>query len=214
MSTDEILEDTTTCPMCGATIGARDRKCAACGENLTAADGESATSEGGLAEQEIRAFVGRRADYYLRNWKGALAGDGRGTGFNRAAFFLSGFWLPYRKMYFAAFVFYGIIVFESIVEEVVFVGILGKPETPVEIERLSAVAAAIVCGAFGNRWYLSRVRREITNLKSQGLPEEAILETLSRRGGTSIAASIGFFVLFMALIFVVAATFGMIFAGE
>ena len=71
------------------------------------------------------------------------------------------------------------------------------------MRRLSGLIFAMVCGAFGNQWYLSRIRREITNLKSQGMPEEAYLLSLSRRGGTNLAASLGFFALFMAVMFAV-----------
>jgi hypothetical protein len=213
MSDDALAQDTKTCPMCGANVAALDRVCGSCGENLADAHGESGVAEGGLAIQEIRAFVGPRADSYLKKWHGALAGDGRGTGFNWAAFFLSGLWIPYRKMYLVALVFYGIVIAESIAEEVIFVGILGR-ETPAVVDRLSGLIAAIVCGAFGNRWYLSRVRKEISSLKTQGMPEEAILETLARRGGTSLVASIGFFLLYMTIFFVVFAAIEMIVAGE
>jgi hypothetical protein len=214
MSDDALAQETKTCPMCGAIVAALDSKCGACGENLTDAYGQIGAGEGSLAIDEIRAFVGRRADYYLKKWHGTLAGEARGTGFNWAAFLLSGLWIPYRKMYLVALVFYGIVIAESIAEEVIFVGILGREETPAVVDRITAVIAAAVCGAFGNRWYLSRVRKEISSLKVQGMTEEAVLETLARRGGTSLGAALGFFLLFMTITFVVFMAIGMILPGE
>jgi hypothetical protein len=50
-------------------------------------------------EEEIRAFVGPNSGYYLNAWQPALSDQGSVSGFNVAAFFLSGLWLGYRKMY-------------------------------------------------------------------------------------------------------------------
>ena len=81
-----------------------------------------------LTPQEVTAFVGRKAGYYLRKWSGALDGTGDSTGFNWAALLLSGLWLPYRKMYLTTTIFMALILLESIVEEVVYVGVLGRPK--------------------------------------------------------------------------------------
>jgi hypothetical protein len=93
--------------------------------------------------------------------------------------------------------FCGVILFESILEEIVFVGILGKPEPPMVLDRGVGLVASIICGAFGNRWYLSHARRAIAEVRSEGLPEDAYLQALARRGGTNLAASLGMFVAFV-----------------
>ena len=41
-------------------------------------------------QEELRAFVGAKADYYLVKWTPLLKGWGRSAGFNWAAFFLTG----------------------------------------------------------------------------------------------------------------------------
>src|SRR5258707_862516 len=100
MSDESTSKTQATCPMCGTAIDVIASKCPACGESLTAiANGLGRESEESVALQELRAFVGRRAVYYLAKWRGVLAGSGTETGFNLAAFFLSAIWLPYRKMY-------------------------------------------------------------------------------------------------------------------
>src|SRR5262249_1702527 len=146
-----------------------------------------------------KAFVGSKAGYYLAKWRAALKGTGSVTAFNWAACLLSGVWLPYRKMYLLTVVFMGIILLESLLEEVVFVGIMRKPEAPAALGRLVGRVAAILCGAFGNRWYLSHTRKAITEVRLQGLPEDLHLQALAKRGGTNIVAALGFFVLFVAV---------------
>jgi Protein of unknown function (DUF2628). len=53
-------------------------------------------------DEEVRAFVQRNADYYLRKWS-KTPDPGKGIGWNWAAFFLPYFWLGYRKQYVALF---------------------------------------------------------------------------------------------------------------
>ncbi|MDP9195868.1 MAG: hypothetical protein M3O22_03725 [Pseudomonadota bacterium] len=51
-----------------------------------------------MAEDDLRAFVGPRADLYLARWR-MIALSGRSTGWNWPAALLTGFWLLYRRMY-------------------------------------------------------------------------------------------------------------------
>jgi hypothetical protein len=153
-----------------------------------------------LTDQEVGAFVGRNVDYYLKKWRSVLEGTGNAgnaTGFNWAAFFLSGLWLPYRKMYRAAAIFFGVILLETLLEEIVYVGFLGKPEVPGALGRFVSLIAGLVCGGFANAWYLSHTQEAITELRSQGLPEDAYLQALAKRGGTNMAASLGFMIIFI-----------------
>ena len=69
---------------------------------------------------------------------------------------------------------YSIILVESIVEEVLFVGVLGA-KTAAGLGQVVGFLAAIVCGAYGNRWYLSHARKVISNIRAQGLEEHAAL---------------------------------------
>ncbi|MEK7449193.1 MAG: DUF2628 domain-containing protein [Planctomycetota bacterium] len=161
---------------------------------------ESAVAASGdLESRQLSALVGSKAHYYLNKWTPLLRGRSRSAGFNWAAFFLSGFWLPYRKMYKATVLLYLIIIVESIVEEVVFVGILGKPETPAALTRVVGLVASMICGTYGNRWYLSHACAVVSELSDTGLRDDALLQKLSNRGGTSLAASLGMFVLFLAV---------------
>jgi hypothetical protein len=182
-----------------------------------------------ITEQEVRAFVGRKADHYFQRWGPALKSQRARydqvavaglllrlpkTGFNWAAFLLSGLWLPYRKMYVPTLVLFGVILAEAVLEEVVFVGALHMPAPPAALGRLVGVAVAVVCGCFGNRWYLSHARKVITEVRFQGLPEEEHLRMLSKRGGTSLPAALGFFVAFIGAVFAVRSVLDLLFAQE
>jgi len=187
-----------TCPMCGESVAALDTRCSACGENFADADESGGAYADGTTERELRTFVGRGADYYLRKWKAALSG-GTGTGFNLAAFLFSAIWFPYRKMYRLALILYAAVIAESIAEEVLVVWIMGNPELPRGLDLLINLLVGGICGAFANQWYLAHARKQIANLKSQGLPEEQYLKELARRGGTNLLVAFGFVFVFMGV---------------
>lgn len=153
------------------------------------------------SRRELQAFVGPKASYYLRKWAPALEGNRRDTGFNWAAFFLCGLWIAYRKMYVIAFVVYGVAALESLLEDFLFVRILGEPEPPASVDRLITLGISIICGVYGNRWYLSHTRKMVAETKAQGLQDKALLYALSKRGGTSLLASLGLFLLFCVTVF-------------
>lgn len=155
-----------------------------------------------LTEHEVRAFVGPRSDRYLEQWRPLLTAAGSGArdaGFNWSAFFLSGLWLPYRKMYKVAAIFYGIILLESLFEELVFVEVLGWPAAPNAVGTAVGLIVAIVCGRLGNRWYLDHTRAKVAELRDQGVEDYRYLQTLAERGGASVATALGFFVGFVVL---------------
>ena len=75
------------------------------------------------------------------------------------------------------------------------------PEPSRGMNRGVGLIIGIVCGLFGNRWYLSHAQKVIAKVRSQGLPEEEHLRMLSKRGGTNLLASVGFIALFILAIF-------------
>jgi MFS family permease len=158
-------------------------------------------------EQELRAVVGSNSDYYLKAWQPALAGQGHASGFNVAAFFLAAPWLGYRKMYKAVFILFGIILAVTVLENVLFLGILKTQVLFFVVSALvglvGALVVAIVTAVCSNGWYLSHVQRVIAEVRSQGLEEDAHLQALAAHGGTSLGASLGLFSLFMGTIFAV-----------
>jgi len=159
-----------------------------------------------LSEAEIRAFVGRNAKYYLRKWSSPFGDFTTATGFNWAAFLLSGFWILYRRMYRVALIAFTIVAVPAVGTEIPAAAGLADEGT---IRALNAVgnlcgfAFAIVCGIFGNAWYLAHTKRQIAQVRELGLTEEAYLRALARRGGTSFFGALGLFALFLVAIYIV-----------
>jgi hypothetical protein len=146
-------------------------------------------------EAEVRAVVGRRADFFLRKWEATERG-----GFNWAAFFLSGLWLPYRKMYRATIILYGLVLLESIAEELVFVGWFRWQGPPRAIEQGVAMAVCWVCGALGNGWYRSHMARAVATARLREPDEPQRLKLLASEGGTSVLLALAWFVAFLIAI--------------
>ena len=145
-------------------------------------------------KEEFRAFIGpKQTDLYLDVWTPMLTGKRRGASFNWAAFFLAGFWLPYRKMYLDTVILYGIGFLVLVLVDVHLISFRGAGEPPILVSLsfpLTLLIAAI-CGAYGNRWYLSHAKKMIAVAREQELQRDVFLETLSNRGGTSLLSGIG-----------------------
>lgn len=145
-------------------------------------------------EEDLRTFVGPNAGYYLSAWEPLLKGFGSYAGFNMAAFFLWGLWLPYRKMYRVALLMYALLLVESLAEDAILRWVLRMPELPYRLSALVGLTIAIVFGSMANRLYLSHARRRIAQIQDQNLTPEEYRETLRRRGGTNLVAGVLFLV--------------------
>ena len=133
-------------------------------------------------KEEFRAFVGPNwGDYYYGAFRRIVTGKGRGASFNPAAFVLAGFWLPYRKMYLATVILYGVGFLEIILEV----------KTPGLVYFGVNLLIFAICGAYGNRWYLSHAKRVIAVVGQRLLQRDIFLQTLANRGGTSLVSAIG-----------------------
>ena len=142
--------------------------------------------------EKFRAFVGPNwAEYYQGEWTPILTGKGRSAPVNWAAFSLAGFWLPYRKMYLATVIFYGVSFLLVIIEDGYFIGIRGFAETPGAVILGHNLLLALICGRYGNEWYLLHAAKLIDVVGEKGLQQDTFLETLSNRGGRSLVAGIG-----------------------
>ncbi len=164
------------------------------------ADADNRPNDAGLKQAEIRAFVGKNAGYYLRKWPSSLEDHGPARGFNWAAFMLSGLWVAYRKMYRATLIMFGLILAESVCEEIAVATNLMSEQASASLSRISGLIICLICGTLGNAWYLAHTRREIARVRAQDLPNDAYLAALARRGGTSFLASLGLFCLFFVAV--------------
>lgn len=138
-----------------------------------------ANSEDAPANDErLRAAIGPRADYYLRQWR-EMDESGKSYSWNWAACLLSVFWFAYRKMWGAT-----IAVALAYIVASPFLDPTNK--LYFRIAAFSLVGLSFVTGGFGNLVY----RREIEKL----IAGTATLEQLRARGGVSLAAALATFV--------------------
>lgn len=164
--------------------------------------GSQALLEQDFDEEAVRAFVGSKADYYLRRWAPLLEGKTWGAGFNWAAFFLTGLWLPYRKMYKITAIFLGFWVVESLGEELFFQSSFARPGAVGQWQfdvGLNLVVSALF-GLLANRLYLSHVRHAVAVAALEGLEGDERSTSLAKRGQTSLFSALLFQGGFVALL--------------
>ena len=145
---------------------------------------------------ELRAFVGPKADHFLRKWLPRLQDPQQGdVGFSWIAFFFPVLWLGYRKMYLPALIVGVVPAVLSIAQQLVFVNVLHLQSAPLGANLILNLLACLVCGLYGNAWYLNHAEAAIAQAHKEGFVGEHLLLTVARRGGTSVLGLIGMWVL-------------------
>lgn len=125
-----------------------------------------------LNESLLGAFVGaEKWEYYSRKW-------GQGLSWNWAAFFLSFFWLGYRKMYTYIFIILGLFLLYDII--IVLSGV------DFGVDSTIGITVGVICGFLGNYLYLMHANKEIKRVTEQPYAsDEHVEDELQQRGGTS-----------------------------
>lgn len=161
------LKSSFNCPQCGTVANESDRICGNCGIDI------SHSSQLEQSDALLKAYVGeRKQDYYFEKW-----GIGNKQTWNWAAFFLSFFWLGYRKMY--KFIIYFLLAF-IVIDMIVY---FSNYHLDV-VNKYVGLAVAVALGISGNLLYKDHAQKEIEKIKATS-SEEQILEMTKKRGGTS-----------------------------
>ena len=156
------------------------------------------TPEAPITVGELKAFVGPRSDRYLAKWR---LDEATGRSWNWPGFLFTGLWLGYRKMYKAMAVLYAALFAEAVVEELLFVGALGRDQPPVVFTLVVPLIVACTCGGLGNVWYYRLAARHVAEVRALGSPQEARAALLERRGGTSLLGALASLVLLLVIFF-------------
>ena len=163
------------------------------------ANWEGTSPRGGYRESdliELRAFVGARADHYLRKWLPRLEDPDNGdVGMSWVALFFPTFWMGYRKLYRPALIYLALTVAASIGLQVLFVNSLQMVQVPLGATFIVRLMMNLVCALYGNAWYLQHAENVIARARQAGKVGDQMLITLMRRGGTSWLGLVGMFVL-------------------
>ncbi|QTH43389.1 DUF2628 domain-containing protein [Cohnella sp. LGH] len=134
-------------------------------------------------DEQVTAFVQRNSGYYLRKWSKS-ATPAKDIGWNWAAFFLSYFWLAYRKQYGVVLLLLGVWIAIDIVN-IAF---------DLEVNNVGYGLFCSVGIALGaNALYYKHTNKQIDKINRYPLERSLKLKALSQKGGTS------FISVFMAI---------------
>ncbi|WP_169891057.1 DUF2628 domain-containing protein [Litchfieldia alkalitelluris] len=142
----------------------------------------------------LSLFVGeKKKDYYLKKW---AKGD---RSWNWAAFFLSFFWLGYRKIYKPILIMMAIFLAIDLV-----VVLIGLDDT--NINNAIGISVAVYFGIWGNFLYRKHASKHIKEMINQHQSDEIIERELKIRGGGSwkgVFVALGLFVSYLVLAMVI-----------
>ena len=176
------------CPECGKVFGGKvGEVCPQCRRD----------DSGDISYEDmdaLGAFVGDKSSYYLKAWEPSLSKQSTRATFNWAGFFLGSFWLLYRKMYGSFFLVFALSILIDGINRVYLLNSLPG--------MASTLVIGLVCGFWGNIWYLTRAKRILKEIGEKAPDEKKKLEVLAQRGGTSFFPPIVFLVIIFFLILI------------
>ncbi|MEW9676735.1 DUF2628 domain-containing protein [Lentibacillus sp. L22] len=185
------------CTNCGTELDRDANFCANCGQKkqdslaatVTPADAAQDSTENNdsqLWKVDVQNFVGSNYPFYSGKWK-QMQDKGNSFSRNFAAFFLSIFWLGYRKMYREIFVI--ALIFLAIDFILYLAGYEYTTETtglfydPVDYKINLAVM--VILGLYGNHLYRKHTMKQISIIRDKEQPSEIKQAALKQKGGTS-----------------------------
>ena len=149
---------------------ARDRYAPpnATGSSSGRSDGDPAV----LTEEEaMAAIVGdSKADYYLPRFD--RVASGQSTSWHWPAFFVTWYWMLYRKMWVPALIYFFV--------PSILMGVLGAA-IPSVGPVLGWLAILIVPALFANRWYYGHCTKKIQDVRARGGSKEQMIARLDRK---------------------------------
>lgn len=189
------------CSKCGTGNAADASFCSTCGTALAG----GTVAEGAFDEEAWRAALGpKNTDYYLERFARQHA-DGTVARWHWPAFFVTFYWLLYRKLWGSALLYFVIPYIVGLVLGVVG-GVAGRDGGPVVgvLWLVFLVAYFIVPPMFANPLLYTRCERLIERQKAANGSRLKYLAQIDARGGTSLVGAI------ILGVFVVIAIIGML----
>lgn len=180
------------CIKCGNQLAEDSNFCSRCGNKIS--DGNEKVKSEILidmsADKELELFVGeKKQNYYAPKFqKFAEPANKQYTSWNVAAFFLTFFWLAYRKMYVLAI---GMSAGFFIITEIL----------PDNLATPLGIAVGVFLGLYGNKLYYDHSQKEINRIKSNTADVNLQHKIIAGKGGTSISFAILFAILYLGIAF-------------
>lgn len=143
-----------------------------------------------ISNEEFSAFFGdKNSEFYLRQTN-TYRVNTKFTNWNWASFFLTFYWLLYRKLYGIAFGYLAIDILTSF---------LGP----------ASLILRIVLGFYGNSIYLKIAEKKIRGIRqlNTNISREEYLMKIREQGGTNIIAPLAFILVSIIIIFIIIGVF-------
>lgn len=202
------------CPKCGAANDDTAAFCKACGEVLPLPAGKFQQAQGGSGgpsglEEYYKAVLGPKNQYYYLDRFARFDAEGKtGASWHWPAFFVTLYWLLYRKMWLAAL---GYFFLPSLLFWLVR-GIIASAAQGPAYMLVGAWNLIYLAGIFflapmyANALYYNHCKKKIAAARAASADTQRQLGVLSGNGGTSnIAIIILLFFVFFAFVGIVAA---------
>jgi Tfp pilus assembly major pilin PilA len=184
------------CEKCGKLNDDTDTFCAACGSALPQAVIDVQLAPAAVAvpvdpEAHYKAVIGpKNQDYYLRYF---LRFDGKGSigaSWHWPAFFVSFYWLLYRKMWLGAFLYF-VLAYIAPIPLVLAANMAGDSAAIGIVVAVALllllIATYLVPPIYANALYYKLCKNKIANAISSSPDLKLQIGELSKKGGTSIA---------------------------
>lgn len=194
------------CPHCGNSNNEASKFCIHCGTSLANLDSAKSSEFAGSQEDLYRAVIGpKNQNYYLSRFQKFDSEGKSRISWHWPAFFITFYWLLYRKMWGAALLYFFLPYLLAVPIGMLF-AIAGKP-SDAAVGLGYAVYWAIIFllpPLCANSLYYKNCKKKIEAVKSSANDLQRQIGELSGRGGTSNVA------LIFVLIFVFIAIIGIL----
>lgn len=191
------------CSHCGVQIATNHKSCPNCGVELTkiADDGDSAknSSDQLPCDKELMAtFIGpKNQSYYIGHFSGFEKNKRTGISWHWPAFFVTFYWLLYRKMWLNAFL-YWILPYVLLIPLAIVAALLGDSANKGMAlgigYSLYLLAYFFLPPLYANAFYYRHYKAKLAETKLASRDAQRQLGILSEKGGTSNLAIIILFI--------------------
>src|SRR5699024_9104138 len=207
------------CSNCGKKQDEAGNFCSSCGQSLApfqkhqenqnpiqnhdeaaAANAEMLTADSKVSselDEDLLTFVDTNQEYYQRKWERQGDGKQKGISFNIAAFFLTFFWLGFRRMFLYAFIISLIFLGLDYISYFVLDTALST-----EINRYIGIALSVFLGLYGNQLYKKHAEKKIQKIEDIHGDSPLKEQVLQEKGGRRWYGPIFALLIFLLVYFI------------
>ncbi|MEG2813412.1 MAG: RING finger protein [Oscillospiraceae bacterium] len=155
----------------------------------------------GVKPKDLAIFIGRNTEYYLPKFKLLAKTKNRAKTLNWGAFFFTGFYFLFRKMYwqgilalvinFVLSIPSSIVMMSQISAESAMASAIPINDTILILNMLSSILVFVlraICGFYGNTFYKTHTFKKIEQIKQQTKeqPPDVYIEQLVKKGSINM----------------------------